>query len=205
MKKKIIMVLVLLAGFLLNGQILLKSDDVAEEDNINSIYSDHKAYKVGDIVTINVVESAQATQSSALTTQKQQSLGGGMGMSAWGGGTTNPFPNVPSWGMAGEETQNGQGTSSKSGTLMAKISAKVEKILSNGNLVIKGVKIVEVNEEKQNLTVTGTIRPEDIASDNTIDSTYVADANIQYEGKGPLSEKTSPGIITRILDWLGIF
>ncbi len=205
MKKKIIFITLLFSWILIVGQVLVKSDDVAEEDNINSIYSDHKAYKVGDIVTINVVESAQATQSSALTTQKQQSLGGGMGMSAWGGGTTNPFPNVPSWGMAGEETQNGQGTSSRSGTLMAKIAAKVEKILSNGNLVVRGVKIVDINDEKQNLIITGTIRPEDIKSDNTVDSINVADANIQYEGKGPLAEKTSPGIITRILDWLGIF
>ena len=130
---------------------------------------------------------------------------GGMGMSSWGGGITSVFPYVPSWGAAGEEAQKGSGKSTREGGLIAKISARVEKLLSNGNLVIKGTKVIQVNDDKQNLVIEGVIRPEDIGSDNTIYSTFVADAQIMYEGKGPIGEKTSPGIITRIFDWLGIF
>ncbi len=93
----------------------------------------------------------------------------------------------------------------RSGGLTAKISARVEKVLTNGTLSIKGTKVIQINDEKQNLVIKGVIRPEDISSDNTILSTYVAEAQIEYEGNGPVGEKTSPGIITRILDWLGIF
>ncbi len=181
------------------------SDDIANSDDINSLYTDHKAYKVGDIVTILVVESTEGYQSASLKTQKQQSISGGMGMSSWGGGVLSPFPYVPSWGAGGQEYQDGSGKSTRKGGLIAKISARVEKVLSNNNLVIKGTKIIQINDDKQNLIIEGIIRPEDIGSDNTVLSTFVADAKIKYEGKGPIGEKTSPGILTRILDWLGLF
>jgi flagellar L-ring protein FlgH len=180
-------------------------DVVGNPEDLNSVYSDHKALKVGDIVTIIVVEATTGYNSASLKTQKNQSLNGGVGLSSWSGGVTNPFPFSPAWGMGGQELQNGNGKSERAGGLTAKISAKVEKVLSNGNLSIKGTKIVQVNDDKQNLVITGTIRPEDISADNTIYSTFVADAIIEYEGKGPIGEKTSPGILTRILDWLGIF
>jgi len=180
-------------------------DIVGNSEDLNSVYSDHKALKVGDIVTIIVVEATNGYNSASLKTQKDQSLNGGVGLSSWSGGVTSPFPFSPAWGMGGQELQNGSGKSVRAGGLTAKISAKIEKVLSNGNLSIKGTKIIQVNDDKQNLVITGTIRPEDISADNTIYSTYVADAIIEYEGKGPIGEKTSPGILTRILDWLGIF
>ena len=140
-----------------------------------------------------------------MKTQKKAGLQGGMGMSSWGGGMSSPFPYVPAWGAGGMEYQDGGGKSERRGGLNARISARVENVLANGNLSIKGTKVIRVNDEKQNLIIKGVIRPEDIAADNTIYSTFVADAMIEYEGKGPIGEKTSPGIITRILDWLGLF
>ncbi len=181
------------------------ADDIVNSSEINSLYSDHKAYKVGDIVTILVIEATEGYQSASLKTQKQQSISGGMGMSSWGGGVLSPFPYVPSWGAGGQEYQDGSGKSTRKGGLIAKISARVEKVLSNNNLVIKGSKVIQINDDKQNLIIEGVIRPEDIAADNTILSTFVADAKIKYEGKGPIGEKASPGILTRILDWLGLF
>ncbi len=185
--------------------VLLADDVVKNEDDIESVYTDHKAYKVGDIVTIIIVESTQGSQSASLSTSKQQSMNAGMGTTtSWGGGKTSTLP-VPAWGAGAGEYQDGGGTSIRAGSLQAKLSARVEKVLSNGNLVIKGTKVILVNDDKQNLVIKGVIRAEDIASDNTIMSTSVADAIIEYEGNGPIGEKTSPGIITRILDWLGIF
>jgi flagellar L-ring protein precursor FlgH len=197
---------VLTVIFILVGAGLALADDVVNStEDVGSIYADHKAFKVGDIVTVLVIESTTGSQSANLSTSKQQKMDAGMGMSAWGGGVSSVFPNVPSWGAGAEEFQDGGGKSVRAGSLMAKISAKVERVLSNGNLIIKGTKVIQINDDKQNLVITGTIRPEDIASDNTIASTNVADAQIEYEGKGPVGEKSSPGIITRILDWLGIF
>lgn len=190
--------------FIYSGAVF--ADDIMKnEEDIESVYTDHKAYKVGDIVTIIIVESTQGSQSASLSTSKQQTLQAGMGTStSWGGGQISNL-SVPSWGAGGAEHQDGGGKSIRSGSLLAKLSARVEKVLSNGNLVIKGTKVILVNDDKQNLVIKGVIRAEDIASDNTILSTNVADAIIEYEGNGPIGEKTSPGIITRLLDWLGIF
>lgn len=185
--------------------VLFADEIMKNEGDIESVYTDHKAYKVGDIVTIIIVESTQGSQSASLSTSKQQKLQAGMGTStSWGGGLTSSLP-VSSWGAGGAEYQDGGGKSIRSGSLQAKLSARVEKVLTNGNLVIKGTKIILVNDDKQNLMIKGVIRAEDIGSDNTIMSTNVADATIEYEGNGPIGEKTSPGILTRILDWLGIF
>jgi flagellar L-ring protein precursor FlgH len=204
MKRKILIAAAVAAVLALWAPVF--ADDIVKNpDDLNSAYADHKAVKVGDIVTIIVVEATQGYNSASLKTMKQQSLNGGVGLSSWGGGATSPFPYSPAWGMGGQEYQDGSGKSVRAGGLTAKISARVEKVLSNGQLSIKGTKIVQVNDEKQNLIITGTIRPEDVAADNTILSTFVADAHIEYEGKGPVGEKTSPGILTRILDWLGIF
>ncbi|MEI7639964.1 MAG: flagellar basal body L-ring protein FlgH [bacterium] len=198
--KKVILISMAVLFF---AAIFVSADDIISDKNITSMYVDHKAIRAGDLVTIFVIESTSGSQSAGLKTNKEQHLSAGMGLSQWGGGVT--FPSVPSWGAGGMESQAGGGNSSRSGNLIAKISAKVEKVLSNNNLVIRGVKVIQINDEKQNLVITGTIRPEDISADNTILSTFVADANIQYEGKGPIGEKTSPGILTRILDWIGIF
>jgi len=185
---------------------VLAADDIAQNtDDMGSMYTDHKAYRGGDIVTVLVVESTQAVQSASLKTNKKAGLEAGMGMSTWANGAQTSFPNVPSWGAGAEEYQDGGGKTQRSGSLLASISARVEKVLSNGNLYIKGTKIIQINDDKQNLIIKGVIRPEDIGSNNTIYSTNVADAVIEYEGNGPIGEKTSPGIFTRFFDWLGLF
>ncbi len=200
--------IILTAAFLIAvaPAFIAYGDGIGNAGDVDSFYSDHKAYKVGDIVTVLVVESTEGYQEASLKTSKSQSVGGGLGMSAWGGGITSPYPgSVPNFGAGGEVTQDGGGKSVRSGGLIGKISVRVQRVLSNGNLVIKGSKTVKINDDKQNMIVKGVIRVEDISAANTIKSTYVANANIEYEGKGPIGEKTSPGIITRLLDWLGIF
>ncbi|MFP4466741.1 MAG: flagellar basal body L-ring protein FlgH [Candidatus Goldiibacteriota bacterium] len=181
------------------------ADDIVNSADIDSLYTDNKAYKAGDIVTVLVVESSSGEQKSSSSTKKKQQLSAGMGMSDWGGGVASPFPYVPSWRAGSESSHDGGGKASSSGSLMGTISARVEKILSNGNLSIKGTKVITINDDKQNLIIKGVIRPQDISADNTIPSAYVADAHIEYEGKGPIGEKTSPGLITRFFDWLGLF
>jgi len=183
----------------------LTADEIVKSEDIDSMYTDHKAYKVGDIVKIIVIESTQGSQTASLKTSKKAGLGGGMGVSNWGGGVNAIYPYSPGWAAGGEEYQDGGGKSVRSGSLMGTVSARVEKVLSNGNLSVRGTKVVTINDDKQNFVVTGVIRPEDISSDNTIYSTNVADAVIEYEGNGPIGEKTSPGIITRLFDWLGLF
>lgn len=202
MSKKIFLILFFI-GLLLVNKFILADDLVGDPNYTKSLYADHKAAKVGDILTIIVIESTSGSQEASLQTSKNQSMGGGMGMSAWSGGKILSFPN--SWGIGGAEYQDGGGKSKSKGSIIGKISVRVEKVLSNGLLQIRGSKVIKINDDKQNLILSGTVRQQDINADNTILSTYVADAQIEYEGVGPIGEKTSPGILTRILDWLGIF
>ncbi|NLA58040.1 MAG: flagellar basal body L-ring protein FlgH [Firmicutes bacterium] len=76
------------------------------------------------------------------------------------------------------------------------------EVLPNGNLVIEGTQSLIVNNETQEITVRGVIRPQDIEPDNTILSTYIADATISYQGSGILGAQDKPGILTRILNWI---
>ncbi len=172
-------------------------------DTPNSLFSDKRSFKVGDTVVVQIVESAQASQNISTSTQKDGSLSGGVGtnlagsMNNAGGGTWS--------GVGANETYNGLGKNSRSGSFQGTISVTINKVLPNGNLEIKGSRVVTINDEKENIEVSGIIRPCDINSSNTVLSTAIAEARILYEGKGPLGEKARPGFLTRLLDWLWIF
>ncbi|MCX7726069.1 MAG: flagellar basal body L-ring protein FlgH, partial [Chitinispirillaceae bacterium] len=97
---------------------------------------------------------------------------------------------------------DGKGGTSRQGNLVATISARVVKVLDNGNLVIEGSKVVEINDEKEIIKITGIVRPQDVKRDNTILSTNIADAQITYTGKGVVNTGRRPGLLARFLNWL---
>jgi flagellar L-ring protein precursor FlgH len=99
----------------------------------------------------------------------------------------------------------GAGDTSRNTTLTAKISARVIRVLDNGNLVIEGRRQVTVNADDQFILITGIVRPEDITTENTIASQYVADARILYTGEGIIDDKMRPGWLTRVVDWVWPF
>jgi flagellar L-ring protein precursor FlgH len=203
MNKKLFLFIYFIGLFFIFNSFIIADDLVSDPNDAKSLFADHKATKVGDILTVIIIESVSGSQEASLQTSKSQSMGGGMGMSAWSGGRILSFPS--SWGIGGGEYSDGGGKSNRKGSIMGKISVRVEKVLSNGLLQVRGSKVIMINNEKQNLILSGVVRQQDINADNTVLSTYVADAQIEFEGYGPVGEKTSPGILTRILDWLGIF
>jgi flagellar L-ring protein FlgH len=87
----------------------------------------------------------------------------------------------------------------------AQVPARVVKVLENGLLVVEGRRAIVVNDETQTLAFSGVVRPEDIAADNTVQSTQVADAEVTILGKGVLAEKQRPGILQRLFDIFRIF
>jgi flagellar L-ring protein precursor FlgH len=95
---------------------------------------------------------------------------------------------------------DGSGSTTRKENLNATISAKVVEILPNGNFQIEGRRNVKVNDEDQVIFVEGTVRPRDINTDNTINSSYIADARITYGGKGIISDRQSPGWLMNIID-----
>ncbi|HVO65630.1 MAG TPA: flagellar basal body L-ring protein FlgH [Syntrophales bacterium] len=181
----------------------------AGENSANSLFSDRRAQRVNDIVTIVVSESSVGGNNATTDTSRDTTTAAGVtSLLGYEGaildilrkGTTSI--NV---GGTSANSLKGAGKTSRDGNLTATISARIVKILGNGNFIIEGRRQVTVNAEDQYIILTGIIRPDDIATDNTIFSQYIADARIVYTGKGVVDDKMRPGWLTRVVDWVWPF
>ncbi len=163
-----------------------------------SLFTDHRAMQVGDIVTILIVEYSSAKSEANSKNSKNTDRG----VTVTGGGRTQAY--MPMFGLKGQmkNSYDNDAETSRKGSLTGKITATITDITSTGNLIIKGEREVIVNGEKEKMTVSGVIRPEDISSDNTILSVNIGDAQISYQGKGMVDKGQKPGFITRFLGWL---
>ena len=101
-------------------------------------------------------------------------------------------------------TYDGQGTNARTNRIAAQLSATVSEVLANGDLVISGWQALNISGERTNIRVSGRVRPEDISSDNAVLSSRLADARIEYDGKGFASRTARPGIVSRLFNWLGL-
>ena len=174
-----------------------------------SLTEDGKARRVGDIVTIIVVETASASKQAATATGRSSTINTGipnfLGLEDTGM-IKNNFADLSKLINASASSKfDGSGSTSRKETLSATISAKVIDLLSNGNLKIEGRRNVKVNNEDQIVTVRGTIRQRDITAENTINSIFVADAQITYSGEGIISDRQKPGWLMNIVDKLWPF
>lgn len=159
-----------------------------------SMFADSKARNVGDLVTLIIVERTEASQAAKTTTAKdgEVSIGPGLGF----------LDVIPLIQASGGDSLTAGGTTTRGGSLQAKMTTRVVEVLPNGNLKIEGRQTIVLNGEEQEIVVSGLVRPRDIAPDNTVLSTYVADAHIAFKGTGSLSDNQRPGILTRLFDWL---
>ncbi|WP_457595843.1 flagellar basal body L-ring protein FlgH [Hydrogenimonas sp.] len=169
----------------------------------NPVFSDKKAMNVNDIVTVvideNILSSSSGTKKIAKTTDDQ--LGGAI--FAGGPGNLAPQANKISDISVGINSQNsfkGQGTNERKEKFTTTISARIVKILDNGNYFIDGRREMLIDGQKQILHVNGVIRPEDISQTNMIDSKYIADAKILYETQGDIKEATEKGWGTKAIE-----
>ncbi len=166
--------------------------------SVPNIYSDQRALRVDDILTIEINENATAQDQSQTNTDKSNSYNLGMG------GGTGLLKILPNFGASSSNqvAYSGAGSTSRQGTLTATISARVVKVLDNGNLQIEGSKVVEINEEKETIKVSGIVRPQDILQNNIVPSCNIADAQITYTGKGVATTGQRPGFLARAFNWL---
>lgn len=160
-------------------------------DDAKSMLSDRRARAVGDILTVIVAESAVSSHKATTDWQKEVDLGSDEG--------TGPLlKELPQFGFSGSQSSQASGSTSRSSNLVAKITVTVTKVLPNGNLEIQGARDVQTNKEKQTIVLTGTVRQDDVSPDNTVLSTYIADAKITHTGTGAIGARMKEGIITRI-------
>jgi flagellar L-ring protein precursor FlgH len=161
---------------------------------INSLFSDHRAMRVDDILTIIIVESAKAGSESRTNTAKASEA-------EFSAGSLRLLSPQQFSGGYGAK-YDGKGATSRSGSLSATITARVIEVLASGNLVIEGSKVVEINQEKEIIKISGIVRPQDIQKNNIVLSTSIADAEITYSGNGAVNTAARPGFVTRFFNWL---
>ncbi len=164
------------------------------ENVMKSLFSDQKAAHTGDAITIIVVETNSASNDATTSSSRQSNFSLGAQT-----GSTSPGVN---FGLGTSNGFTGTGGTSSKGSVQAKLSARVDSVLPNGNLVINGNRIIIVNGEKQIITISGIVRPSDIQADNSLYSYNISDAQIAFEGDGIVSRAQGPGWITKLLHWL---
>ncbi len=178
------------------------------EGNHQLLYADLKARNVGDIVTINIVERATASKNAETKTDRDSGL-----EASWSGlfelitqgWKIHKTPIGTDQSINFKNSFDGKGETTRSSFMNAYITARVIHVLPNGNLVIRGSRQVKLNNEDQFIFVQGIVRPEDISSNNTVLSTYIAEAVIELTGSGVISDKQRPGWLMRLVDWVWPF
>jgi len=176
----------------------------SDADPSGWLFSDRKARRVNDIVTIKIVESATAKKKAATKLSKQNEVGAGMsGLVGLEDLLARYNPNMELGTMLDAKHDSkftGSGETERSGKLAATIAAVVTEVLPNGNLAIEGRKEIRVNDETQILIITGIVRPDDIDASNSVLSSRVAQTKIQFIGKGVASDRQRPGWLSRFID-----
>ncbi|MEA2100229.1 MAG: flagellar basal body L-ring protein FlgH [Campylobacterota bacterium] len=171
------------------------------------LFSDRKAMNVNDIVTVSISETATSSSSGAkkLSESDSTKLGGGAFTSAGGntamGSYATKLSGITNMGFtsATENAFSGQGTATRDASFTTKVTARVVKVLKNGNYFISGRKDILVDDQKQIIQVSGVIRPYDIDQYNTISSSLIGDAKILYKTEGDIDRATKQGWGTKII------
>jgi len=178
---------------------LAVADSVWNKDS-SSPYSTQKAYKTGDIINIVILESTVAQNKAGTKSDVRDDLG-----MKFTHTLQRLAPVIGTNNQATGQVSNrysGLGQTSRTSNVQARIAAWVTEVMPTGNLKIKGRHKVEVNDEIQEITITGVVRAKDISGANTVFSYQVADAELAVKGTGVVAETESPGWLTRIFNWL---
>lgn len=182
-----------------------------KEITSRNIFQDLRACKVGDLVTINIVETSRASKKANTKTARDSSIDAGItNLLGWETkldklGVEGFLDNKAMFKTSLKKSFDGSGSTTRDESMTASITARVIKVMPNNNLYIKGTRQVKVNNETQFIILSGIIRHEDISPDNTILSSYIADARIEYTGSGPVSDKQRAGWLGRVVDFVWPF
>lgn len=182
------------------GLCVAAAADSVWNENSASPYSTQKAYKVGDVINVIILESSSAKNLAGTKTDVKDDLG-----LKFTHNIQRLAPIVGTSNQAVGQFSNryaGSGQTTRGSNVQARVAAWVTEVLPNGNLSVKGQHRVEVNNEVQEITLTGIVRPKDISGANTIYSYQVANANLSVKGTGAVADSESPGWLTRIFNWL---
>lgn len=183
-------------GLLLFTAVDGLAQNLYRSDQYRPLVSDRRAHRVGDILTVLVVENASASATAGTNTDKNNDLGVQF---------SSPNTTQKNYGLSIDQNYDGGGKSARTGKLLAQISVEVKAVEANGDLIINGVQDIEINDEKQTINLAGKVRSIDVDERNTVLSTRVANAKITYVGNGVLAESQHKGWLSRLITLFGLF
>ena len=170
---------------------------------------DTRAVRMGDIVHVRINEYADAKggASTALSrdSSRQDSVTGLLGLLP---ALQRKYPDLNPDELIGFLSKmdfHGDGQTSREGTLKGSIAVRVKSELPNGDLYVEGTKVVMINNEEYHIYVSGLVRPADIEMDNSILSSLLADAQVEFTGRGDIASTVSRGWLSTVLDWINPF
>jgi flagellar L-ring protein FlgH len=173
----------------------LAAENLYKPGNWPALASDRRAGQIGDIISVIVSENDQASNTVRKGSKKRSSVNGQIV-------AENALNESAGVNFGG--SYNGQGENARADRMLAQLSVTVSNVLPNGDMMVTGSQNLKINGEQTLIKVSGRIRREDISSQNSIMSSRLADAVIDYDGKGFATRSAKPGIVTQIFSWLGL-
>ena len=192
----------LLGGLCLLGALLpAHADSIWNDTSTATLFTERRpTFVIGGIITVAVQERINASQQATLIGQKQLQ---NQHRWAFPQGFKTGAPNLQGQFQAQSQMQaNDLGSTTRVGVIQFLVSARIEDILPNGNLIITAHKNFRVNDEENEMVLTGVVRQNDVSADNMVDSSRIADMRIDVMGTGPVSARATAGIMTRIFNFL---
>lgn len=163
------------------------------QNTTQSLFSDVKAFKIGDALQVMITEDTQADNGATTQNSRTSDLKTGISFSAGTGG-------VGIDGAVGTgNTFSANGKTARSESIRSRLSAKVVNVEANGNLAIEGKRTTKVNGETQTIIIKGIVRPVDVQQNNSVYSYNIMDLTLLIDGDGTVTETQEPGFITKFL------
>ncbi len=167
---------------------------------------DTRALRAGDIVMIRIDEEADAQGGASVNLSKDvsrsDSLSSMMGLIP---ALKKAYPDLDPEELVALTAQHdfeGEGNTQRAGKLTGRLGVRVKKEMPNGDLFVEGTKVVMINHEEYHLYTSGLIRPSDIDGDNSVDSSLIADARVEFTGRGDVADQVERGWLTKFLDFI---
>lgn len=172
---------------------------IFQEGRSIRLFEDQKAHRIGDVLSIILSESTNASKSAATSTTKDDDVDISAGI-LLGGTPTFKGNSILTNTFGGNRAFSGSGDSAQSNSLSGEITAMVVDVLPNGNMVIRGEKIIGLNQGSEYIRISGVVRPQDVSSENVVLSQKIANARIYYGGGGVVAESNTKGWLSRLFD-----
>ena len=205
------LVLFVLAGFAL-GQV--QADSLWSKETAVSLFTDHKAKRVGDIITVLVQENNSASRNSSTKTQKKGDISASISSFLTGNIENKIFSNdpgddnavqLPKLETTSQNKFEGSGAVNNSGSINSRFAVRVVDVLPNKNLIIEGVRRTSFSGESQTIILRGTVRPQDVTPVNTVVSYNLADVSIRFKDEGVVNDSQKKGWFGKLWDKVSPF